>query len=634
MNLQPLYDVKERLECAAIAGTGLLGEDFRLQRAAEQLKPLGAASPVFGKISAGLDKLLSAPAGERAGVLLDLLALADAVVYTQGRTGLEGELPPLSTGAGSCRDVSYCQLQPLLTALTTTGGGRMEIVQSTWENHPEFFSDFRVLPAVVAGLGDSYIEVAELNAKILRGLGPAALPILKEGFDPAGKKEMARRVEVISAIEGANANPWLLELLPAAKKEVRPAVLAALGEDPDNAGLLLELSKTERGKNRDAVLRALARQDGEAVQAFWAAETGKKPEQVSFLAASRTDWASDLAAAAFRSLLEEALPADGRLVLITSQGVSAFRSCRAAILGKTSPAMLDCWRWVDQHFDLLKTLKSDTSLRFRLGEELENWLLLSLCCGGPGPLAELCLEMWEKHRDQPQYLPHALLAMLLTRPAAQVFDTFSPYILTEQPESGLEEGLQKALMQGLGQVLWDESVNKYQLRSFDLAEPLDPRWIKRLTCAVCPGNMENYFPFGGGDGVSEFDWTLMRLVNPEDPEHRACLIPYLRRRMGETGSWYSYSHWLLRCGGSPRGMLGTAMRRRKKSYLYHLWQMLSKGADTLPAEELAGLCQEALEADCMRTEDRELARKVIPWTIEQLQADKPFPEWSVWWNMR
>ena len=49
MNLRPLYDVKERLEQAAIAGVGLLAEDFRLSRAAEQLKPLAGASPVFGK---------------------------------------------------------------------------------------------------------------------------------------------------------------------------------------------------------------------------------------------------------------------------------------------------------------------------------------------------------------------------------------------------------------------------------------------------------------------------------------------------------------------------------------------------------------------------------------------------------
>ena len=100
MNLQPLYDVKTRLEQAAIAGTGLLGEDFRLQRAAEQLKPLAGASPVFGKIDSGLEQLLSAPAEARSGLLLDLLALVDAVAYTQGKTGIAGDLVPLPAGSG------------------------------------------------------------------------------------------------------------------------------------------------------------------------------------------------------------------------------------------------------------------------------------------------------------------------------------------------------------------------------------------------------------------------------------------------------------------------------------------------------------------------------------------------------
>ena len=143
VNLQPLYDVKERLEQAAIAGAGLLGEDFRLQRAAESLKPLAGASPVFGKIDAGLTQLLSAPAAERAGLLLDLLALVDAVAYTQGRTGVEGELSPMPAGQGRYLELSYSQLHPLLSALTTTGGGRMEIIQAAWENHPEFFTDYR-----------------------------------------------------------------------------------------------------------------------------------------------------------------------------------------------------------------------------------------------------------------------------------------------------------------------------------------------------------------------------------------------------------------------------------------------------------------------------------------------------------
>ncbi len=193
MDLQALYDLKERLEHAAVAGTGLLQEDFRLKRAVEALAPLAAASPVFGKITAAAQALLAAPAEDRGTRLLDVLALVDAVAYTQGVVDVPGELTPLEGGGGAFVQASYGMLHPLLTALTTTGGGRMEVVQSTFENHPEFFGDFRVLPALIADLGDSYGELAELNAKILKKTGPAALPLLKGDFDPAGKKEMVRR---------------------------------------------------------------------------------------------------------------------------------------------------------------------------------------------------------------------------------------------------------------------------------------------------------------------------------------------------------------------------------------------------------------------------------------------------------
>ena len=94
----------------------------------------------------------------------------------------------------------------------------MSQIRDTWEAHPEFFGDFRVLPALVSGLGESYAELAELNMEIMKAQGSQVLPLLKEGFDPAGKKEMARRVEVIAALEGAEATPWLREVLPQAKR--------------------------------------------------------------------------------------------------------------------------------------------------------------------------------------------------------------------------------------------------------------------------------------------------------------------------------------------------------------------------------------------------------------------------------
>ena len=62
-----------------------------------------------------------------------MLALVDAVAYTQAKTGMDGELESLPVGSGQYRQISYGQIQPLLTALTTTGGGRVEVVNSAWE---------------------------------------------------------------------------------------------------------------------------------------------------------------------------------------------------------------------------------------------------------------------------------------------------------------------------------------------------------------------------------------------------------------------------------------------------------------------------------------------------------------------
>ena len=49
MNLSALYELKEQLEAAAVYGTGLMTEDFRLKKAAAQMGPLAQAAPVFKK---------------------------------------------------------------------------------------------------------------------------------------------------------------------------------------------------------------------------------------------------------------------------------------------------------------------------------------------------------------------------------------------------------------------------------------------------------------------------------------------------------------------------------------------------------------------------------------------------------
>ena len=634
MNLEPLYDVKTRLEQAAIAGTGLLGEDFRLQRAAEALKPLAGASPVFGKIGAGLTQLLSAPSDQRSGLLLDLLALVDAVAYTQGRAGRSGELVPLPVGREAYRELSYSQLSPLLTALTTTGGGRLEVISSAWENHPEFFTDYRILPAVVNGLGDSYGEVAELNAKILKQVGPAALPLVKESLDPTGNRAMARRVEVVSALEGAGATPWLREILPQAKKEVRAAVLAALGEDPENVPLLLELAQTEKGANRDAVLEALAGQDGEVVAAFWAQELEKHSQSVRFLDSSNTDWAIQLVTSGLRQRLEKFL--GGGNCPTYEEGTALTAWCWA--LGrKDSPVMLDFWRWADSHMEEIDQIKDEKDRPLFFGVKLTDRLLDIMRHTDPGPLRDYCLNLFDSHPAMTRYLSVSFPAALMSCPAAAVFEKYAPYILTEEPAQDAEQKktLNIVLLRTLGEVWWYPQQARYHVYGGQsTAEPLDIRWIERLTQAVCTD-----VPRRGGsssfayywEDVPEFDRTLMRLINPEDARCREVVAPYLRRRLEETGLPYHYSRWLMQLGGSPRGIFGKAMAKNPSAnHLYVVWNLMHEASKVLPAEETIALLEEFLEAKAGRKQAWAKFQKAIPWTVEQLRAGAPFPEWDGW----
>lgn len=272
MNLTPFYEVKERLEHAAIAGSGLIPEDFRLKRAIDGLSPLAAASPVFAKIKTGADALLTAPAEERGEKLLDVLGLVDAVAYTQGTSGIQGELSPLPQSSGSYVPASYRQLQPLITTLTGTGGGRMAVIEDAWGNHPEYFSDFRVLPHVVTALGSNYSELADLAKNILAAQGADVIPLLKKDFVPDGKKAMVRRVKLIAKLTGAAENEWFRAALPDSKKAVREMLIAALSLSQDNTQLLLDLCRSERGNLKNAAFRSLACMNAPEARDFWEAE--------------------------------------------------------------------------------------------------------------------------------------------------------------------------------------------------------------------------------------------------------------------------------------------------------------------------------------------------------------------------
>ena len=163
MDITPIYDLRERIKAAAIAGTGLIQEDFRLKRAVEAMQPFKAASPVFARLAKLSESLLEEECQDREGTLLDALALSDAVLLTQGRVAVEVAKEELVTkGCGSlAADVPYSTLSTLLDALANSGNGRYSLVLDTHERQPELFEDYRVKAALVGALGASYADLAD-----------------------------------------------------------------------------------------------------------------------------------------------------------------------------------------------------------------------------------------------------------------------------------------------------------------------------------------------------------------------------------------------------------------------------------------------------------------------------------------
>ena len=445
---------------------------------------------------------------------------------------------------------------------------------------------------------------------------------------------MARRVEVISALEGAAATPWLRELLPQSKKDVRAAVLTALGEDGENVPLLLELARTERGANRDAILRALARQDGEAVRAFWGKELEAHSDSVKFLEPSNTDWAAGLVTSGLQRRLENYLSGERRPTY--EEGTNLTTWCWS--LGhKDSPAMLDFWRWADSRMEDIDQLKDEKDRSFFFGVKLTERLLDILRHTGPGPLRDYCLNLFDGHPAMTRYLSVSFPAALLSCPAAEVFEKYGPYILTEEPvqDGERKKTLNTVLLRALGDVWWYPQGERYNIYGgLSTAEPLDIRWIERLTRAVCTDVLRragaSHFAYYWED-VPEFDRTLMRLVNQSDGRCRELMIPYLRRRLKETGLPYHYSRWLIQLGSSPRGLFGKAMAKNPSAnHLYVVWQLMHEASQALPPEEVIALLEEFLEARAGRKQAWAKFQGAIPWTVERLRAGEPFPEWDSW----
>lgn len=258
MNLDILYKLREQLKNSIITGGSLIKEDFRLKKATEDMASLSKLAPVFAQIEKqALDLPICDNPGEKA---LDLLALIDAVLETQAGIYENRELLDIEGGSGKLlKNYSYKMLEPVITALTTTGSGRYDILVNARKDTPEIFLDYRVFPKYIEGLGDSYSELAYLISRWMVEDGKMMIEPLKRGFNPMGKNDMYLRLEVISKLAKGKENDFYLSIInnPDTKKDIKRKAIESLKYCKENIDVLLEIAKTADKASKAEALNVL-----------------------------------------------------------------------------------------------------------------------------------------------------------------------------------------------------------------------------------------------------------------------------------------------------------------------------------------------------------------------------------------
>ena len=297
MNLEPLYELKNRLENVAIVGINLVKDDFRLQRAVDQMKGYASAAKVFKQIYEMGQKLIEGDEEDKCDLFLDLLALLDAVLCTQATTYSGDNLQKMETTAGKenfYQELHYSELSQIVSAFTGTGGGRLAIIENAFETSPEMFDDFRLKSYMIDGLSDKYSGIADRITRELKKKDKDIVPLLKDGFNPQGKREMIARLDIIGAICKEDENDFYKYCIENGSKEMKENAISELKYCQDNIDYILDLIKTEKGSVKNKAYVSLLWMNDSRAEKEWDKFFKKKPfDNIYSFQFTNQQWAID-----------------------------------------------------------------------------------------------------------------------------------------------------------------------------------------------------------------------------------------------------------------------------------------------------------------------------------------------------
>lgn len=424
--LNQVYDETRRL---AIAGSVVATGDFRLKKLVEPLTKAGEKAPVFIKVAQAITKVVDSNEKSSAKSLLELSSLVNAILYTQGETGLEGKLEPIeTTDLGSQESQAGARLlKPLLESLSSTGSGRIEIIRDAFERGA--FRDLRLVRPALQALDDSYSEISDFVGKhVLPLYGRAILPELRAKFDIKGRGGHLRRLALMHTLDPFGTRDTVKKALEVGSKEMKVVAIECLGDQAEDLSYLLEQAKAKAKDVREAALKALAKLDNdEAVKVLHTAIKGNDLAiAVSSLQNNRNPVLLQLVLEAAQAQIDLLLMSKEKDNKKLGGQVSRMLNLLECLRGrddKTTQAFL-VQQFATQ--SKLAEIKGEPS-----GKDIVDRLIDVMSTGPTGARQALLDEHAKLGAGQ---LPFAFIAARQTLSGPKVFEMFSPYLTAKVDE--------------------------------------------------------------------------------------------------------------------------------------------------------------------------------------------------------
>ncbi len=489
MSFAVLTQVSDEVRRLAIAGSVVAGNDFRLKKLIPPLEQSAAKAPVFGKVASAVSKLVESNEQDSAAALLELSSLVNAILYTQGETGLDGELAEIKSVNVDIpsSQVSARVMKPLLEALTTTGSGRIDIIRDAFERGA--FHDLRLIMPALDALDDRFSEISEFIAeRVLPLYGRAILPELQAKFNCQGRGGDVRRLELMVRLDPDGSRPLVKESLETGSKEIKVAAIAFLNNEAEDLPFLLEQVRAKSKEVRAAAYRSLGRIGAkDAAAVLTAALKGKDLEIV--VRPLQSINSTELVTAAIEETQAQAAKLLARNETDNKKLGSEVQRLQH---------LLDCFRgrqdWLSVELicnlfrqrAALVEVKGEPS-----GKDVVQKLVQLLLEGGAVAQKELV----DAHETlSEEYLPHAFMAAVRSLSPQEVLTKFSPYVTAHFDQKKKKSDPVALKQQAITELLsraWRWRYLPYTDKDADddatLVNKLDPRW---LDLAVQQKNLE------------------------------------------------------------------------------------------------------------------------------------------------